>query len=317
MSDLILLHPVRTLDNQELLPAGTQLSAEIINELVSKARSVSYQKHSLLQSGSIRKDILRFINRPPYNVIFSDNEVKDDLLNFMENVHLVTPVIQTLDYFKENDSYTYHHILSVFALCVRISKVMMSDHWVRLNEAASGPLHDIGKICVPMNLLKKVSPLTQEERSIIEHHSIAGYILLSYYSQDAGSIFAGIARDHHERRDGSGYPRGIKLNDHLVELIAVCDVYDALISPRPYRSSSYDNRTAIEVITEMGENSVLDREIIKALVSINRKVSMNYSECKVSLEKRGKAPLYNSYGVSKMMIISHNLYFVGCERIPF
>jgi hypothetical protein len=101
MSDLILLHPVRTLDNQELLPAGTQLSAEIINELVSKARSVSYQKHSLLQSGSIRKDILRFINRPPYNVIFSDNEVKDDLLNFMENVHLVTPVIQTLDYFKE------------------------------------------------------------------------------------------------------------------------------------------------------------------------------------------------------------------------
>jgi HD-GYP domain-containing protein (c-di-GMP phosphodiesterase class II) len=296
MSDLILSHPVRTLDNKLLLSAGTKLSADIINDLISESRNVSYQKYSLLKHGTIAKDIHSFIATPPYNVIFSDNEIIEDLLHFMENVHLVSPAIQSLDYFKESDSYTYSHILNVFALCVHVSKVMMSDHWVRLNEAASGPMHDIGKICVPMNILKKVSPLTQEERRSIEHHSVAGYILLSYYSQDAGSIFAGIARDHHERRDGSGYPRGIKLNDHLVELIAVCDVYDALISPRPYRSSSYDNRTAIEVITEMGENNMLDREVIKALVSINRKVKTHYSECKVSIEKRGKPPLYSNYG---------------------
>ncbi len=297
MANLILAHPVSTLDDQQLLPAGTKLSAKILDDLIAKSRSVSYQKHSLLQHGSIGKDILSFITVPPYNVIFSDNEIIDDLLNFMENVHLITPVIQSLDYFKENDSYTYCHILNVFALSVYISKVMMSDHWVRLNEATSGPMHDIGKICVPMNILKKVSPLTHEERSIIEHHSVAGYVLLSYYSQDAGSIFAGIARDHHERRNGSGYPRGIKLKDPLVELIAVCDVYDALISPRPYRSSSYDNRTAIEVITEMGENNILDREVIKALVSINRKVETHYTDCNVSLEKRGKPPLHSSYGV--------------------
>ena len=297
MSDLILFHPVRTLDNKLLLPAGTKLSADILNDLISEARNVSYQKHSLLQHGSVGKDILGFITVPPYNVIFSDDEIIDDLMNFMENVHLISPVIQSLDYLKENDSFTYRHILNVFALCVHISKVMMSDHWVRLNEAVSGPMHDIGKICVPMHILKKISPLTHEERSIIEHHSVAGYVLLSYYSQDAGNIFAGIARDHHERRNGSGYPRGIKLKDPLVELIAVCDVYDALISPRAYRSSSYDNRTAIEVITEMGENNILDHEVIKALVNINRKVETHYSECKVSLEKRGKPPLLNNYGV--------------------
>ena len=299
MSDLILFHPIRSLDNKLLLPAGTKLSADIINDLISDARNVSYKKYSMLQHGTIRKDILDFLTVPPYNVIFSDNKLIDDLLNFMGNVHLISPVIQSLDYFKENDFYTYRHILNVFALCVYISKVMMSDHWVRLNEAASGPMHDIGKICVPLNILKKVSPLSHEERSIVEHHSVAGYILLSYYSQDAGSIFAGIARDHHERGDGSGYPRGIKLNDHLVEVIATCDVYDALISPRPYRSSSYDNRTAIEVITEMGENSILNRKVIKALVSFNRKVKTHYTDCKVSLEKRGKPPLFNSYGVSE------------------
>jgi len=299
MSDLILFHPVRSLDNKLLLPAGTKISADIINDLISEAGNVSYKIYPLLKHGSIRKDILDFITVPPYNVIFSDKEVIDDLLSFMSNVHLISPVIQSLDYFRENDFYTYRHILNVFALCVYISKVMMSDHLVRLNEASCGPMHDIGKICVPINILKQVSLLTHEERSILEHHSVAGYVLLSYYSKDAGNIFAGIARDHHERREGSGYPRGIKLKDNLVEVVAVCDVYDALISKRPYRSAAFDNRTAIEVITEMGEKNKLKPDVIKALVSINRKKKSHFSECKVSKEKRGNLPLYNNYGIFK------------------
>lgn len=299
MNDLTLSYPVRSLDNKLLLPAGTKLSADIINDLISEAGNISYNKYSLLKHGTIEKDILGFITIPPYNVIFSDNKIIDELLNFMKNVHLISPVIESLDYFKANDSYTYRHILNVFALCVPISIVMMSDHWIRLNEAANGPLHDIGKICVPIHILKKASPLTHEERSILEHHSVAGYVLLSYYFQHPEDSFALVARDHHERRDGSGYPRGIKLKNHFVDIITVCDVFDALISDRPYRSAAYDNRTAIEVITEMGENSILNRKVIKALVSFNRKVKTHYTDCKVSLEKRGKPPLFNSYGVSE------------------
>ncbi len=297
MSDLILFHPVKSLDNKILLPAGTTLSADIINDLISEARSISYKKYSMLQHGTIRKDILSFISRPPYNLIFSDNAVIDDLLNFMDNVHLISPVIQSLDYFKENDSYTYRHILNVFSLCVHISKVMMSDHWVRLNEAASGTMHDIGKICVPMNILKKASPITHEERSILEHHAVAGYLLLSLYFQNPEDPVALVARDHHERREGSGYPRGIKLNNHIVDIITVCDVYDALISERPYRSAAYDNRTAIELVTEMGEKNQLNPDVIKTLVSINRKEKSHFSECEVSHEIRGNQPLYNSYGI--------------------
>ena len=297
MANLILAHPVSTLDDQQLLPAGTTLSPDIIDELVAKSRSVSYEKHPLLRHGSFSKDMIGLIAKPPYDAIFSDNQIINDIMSFTNNIYLVTPVLQTLDYFKENDSYTYWHILNVFSLCVHISQVMRSEHWERLNEAAGGPMHDIGKICIPLHILKRDTPLTKEERSIIDHHSIAGYILLSYYSQDAGSIFAGIARDHHERMNGSGYPRGIKLNDKLINVVAVCDVYDALVSPRPYRSSPYENRSAIEVITEMGENNILDREVIKALVSINRKVETHYTDCNVSLEKRGKPPLHSSYGV--------------------
>lgn len=297
MSELILSHPVTTLDKKVLLPVGTTLSPDIINDFISEARKVSYQKYPLLQYSSIAKDLLHFISIPPYSVIFSDKEDIDDLFYFMKNVYLTGPVLKSLDFFKEKDFYTYRHVLCVFALCVLISKVIKSDYWVRLNEASSGPLHDIGKICMPLHILRKSHPLTRSEWSIIEHHSIAGYILLSYYSQDAGSIFASVARDHHERKDGSGYPRGIKLNDHLVEVIATCDIYDALISPRPYRPTSYDNRTAIEVITEMSENNILDSEVIKALVAVNRKLKTHYSECEVSKEKRGESPPNNNYGL--------------------
>jgi HD-GYP domain-containing protein (c-di-GMP phosphodiesterase class II) len=296
MSDLILSHPVTTLDDRLLLPAGSQLSAEILDDLISRAGTVTYQQSPLIQYGSIKGDILNFITLPPYNVIFSEQRTIDDLLNLMENIHVISPVLQSLDYFKQNDFYTYRHILNVFALYALLTNVMKLSNWARLKEATTGPIHDFGKICVPLNILKKSSPLKREERSFLEHHSVAGYALLSYYLQNPRDILAVVARDHHEREDGSGYPRGIKLKDHTVEIIAVCDVYDALISPRPYRSDAYDNRTAIEEITEMGEKNVLNREVIKALVCVNRKLKNHYSKCIVSSEKRGKEPLNNNYG---------------------
>jgi HD-GYP domain-containing protein (c-di-GMP phosphodiesterase class II) len=80
-------------------------------------------------------------------------------------------------------------------------------------------MHDIGKVCVPLEILKKESPLTRDERKNVEHHTIAGYILLSYYSQNVNNIAARVARDHHERRNGSGYPRGINLNDRMQDTV--------------------------------------------------------------------------------------------------
>jgi len=297
MSDLILFHPIRSLDNKLLLPAGTKLSADIINDLISEAGNVSYREYSLLQYGPIKGDILNFLTVPPYNSIFSEQTLIDDLMNFIGEVSLISPLIQSLEHFRQEDMYTFRHILNVFMLCACVIKVMEPSNLVRLKEIASGPIHDFGKICVPLHILKKPSPLTHEERSIVEHHSVAGYILLSYYFQDTGNIFAVVARDHHERMDGSGYPRGINVKDQIVEVISVCDVYDALISSRPYRSAAYDNRTAIEVLTEMGERNTLNRDVIKALVCINRKVKTHYSECEVSKVKRGNPPPNNNYGV--------------------
>jgi HD-GYP domain-containing protein (c-di-GMP phosphodiesterase class II) len=105
-----------------------------------------------------------------------------------------------------------------------------------------------------------------------------------------------VARDHHERIDGSGYPRGIRQHDPIVEIITTCDIYDALISPRPYRPNSYGNRAALEVIIEMAENGKIGRDVVHALVAHNRESKPSHKHIKLSLEKRGTPPQGNSYG---------------------
>ncbi len=297
MSTLTLQHPVHTLDKELLLPASTLLSTETLDELISPHRTTTHKTYSLLLYASVKKDILEFLSVAPYEIIFADKEQVADLLEIMETVQLALPLLQSLDYFRENDFHTYRHILMVFALSSLLAKDLVPDYQSQIRLAATGPSHDFGKICVPLNILRKTTPLTRSEQSIIEHHSAAGYVLLSYYLRDAGNIASMVARDHHERKDGSGYPRHIMLTDPLVELIAASDVYDALISPRPYRPVSFDNRTALEEITAMAERNEIGWDVVRAFVAHNRKDKPHYREGTVSTEKRGTPPPDNVHGI--------------------
>ena len=298
MSNVTLTHPVCTLDTRLLLPAGTVLSEETLEALISSSETTPRQTGSMLRHASVKEDLLRFLNQPPYNVIFADQEHIAEVLDLMETVDVIVPVLQSLDYFKQHDFNTYRHILVVSALSTLLAKDLVSDHQDRIHEAVTGPAHDFGKICVPLHILKKTDPLTRTERSILKQHTVAGYVLLSYYLKDSQSLTAEVARDHHERKDASGYPRGISLKDPMVEVVTVCDVYDALISPRPYRPIAYDNRTALEEITGMAERTEIGWEVLKALVARNRKTKPHHSECLVSPEKRGTPPTGNVYGLT-------------------
>jgi HD-GYP domain-containing protein (c-di-GMP phosphodiesterase class II) len=297
MSMLTINQPVYTLDNELLLPAGNLISTETLKALISSNKSESYESHSLLYCGSIKKDMMEFMHAPPYKTIFDDKDKVAEILDLMKQVDLIIPVLQALDYFRQNDFYTYRHFLMVFALSTILAKDFFSDPEDRMSLVQTGPTHDIGKICVPLEILKKNSPLSRAELNFLEHHTAAGYVLLSYYYRDTRNLTVKVARDHHERIDNSGYPRAINLNDKMIEIIAVSDVYDALISPRPYRAVSYDNRTALEEITTMAEKGKFSWDVVKALVAHNRKSKPHPSETTVSPEKRGTPPSDNVYGV--------------------
>ena len=297
MKAITLHYPVQTIDRNEILSAETVLSPRTMESLISPERKTPLQAMSLLQYGTVRDDLLKFLSQPPNNAIYDGQERVAEVMDLMNGIKLILPVLQSLQYFRENDFGTYRHILLVSSLATLLLKDLVPNHAERIRETATGPTHDFGKICIPLSILKKSSPLTRTERGILEHHAAAGFVLLVHYLQDPNHIAARVARDHHERKDGSGYPRGIRLDTELVEIVAVSDVYDALISPRPYRPKAFDNRTAIEEITRMAERNEIGWEPVKALVARNRRSKPDHRECSVALTKRGTPPEGNLYGL--------------------
>jgi HD-GYP domain-containing protein (c-di-GMP phosphodiesterase class II) len=297
MSNLRIKYSIHTFDNQILLPAGSEVSAGNIDDLISTNRN-TYSSISLLSYKSVQKDIIKFIKSHTYRVIFGDDEQITSLMNHLGSVTLLSPLLDMLDYFKEFDFYTYRHHLLVCALSTHIATVMIDDYIDRLKGAESGPTHDFGKICIPLDILRKQTPLTEKESNRLKHHTMAGYVLLSYYYQDTNKLAPIVARDHHERMDGSGYPRGMNLDNRFVEIVIVSDIYDALISQRPYRHISFDNRTTCEEITKMAEKNELHWEVVQCMVALNRKERPHFTECNISNEKRGTPPPSNNYGIT-------------------
>jgi len=281
-----LICPVYTLDFKQILPGGKEITPEVLDELIASTKGTSYPACSLLKYGTIFQDLRRFLQETPYNLSFDQSD-RSGVLTLMNEINFIPPILKFFDYFKENDFYTYRHSLVVFALTVLMALELLEEpeDWIR--NVMAGTLHDFGKMNVPLKILKKKEPLTKVDKIILEHHALAGFVLLSYFLQDHGKFAAWAAKEHHERKDGSGYPLGIQMRDRMIEIISVCDIYDALLSPRPHRPTPYDNRSALEEITEMAEQGKLSWEVVQALVAYNRKDRPHFQECKVSTEKRG------------------------------
>jgi len=296
MTHPVLEYPVTTLDGTVLLEAGTLLDDRVLAEVASRRTRV-LPALPLMQFASIETDMAKLLSQPPYLDLFLHREKITLLLEWMRAVHLAPECLETLVYFRKHDFYTYRHILMVFALTTLLAHDLLPDSQGRIRESLASPIHDIGKTCIPLEILKKTTPLTRSELRYVEHHTLAGCVLLSYFLKDHEHFAVRVARDHHERRNGSGYPRGISDLDPLVEIIIVSDIYDALVSPRPYRPRSYDNRTAIEEITRLAERGEIGWYAVKALVAHHRHIGFDPETVWVSGEKRGQPPPGNLYRV--------------------
>lgn len=137
---------------------------------------------------------------------------------------------------KSADEYVYAHSLSVSALMVALGRTLGLDEAACKQAGLAGYFHDVGKAFIPKEILNKPGRLTPSEYGVVKRHALLGHRYLSH-NPGVPSYVVNVALNHHEKIDGSGYPfgkRGLDI-DVYSRMAAICDVYDALTSERPYK----------------------------------------------------------------------------------
>jgi PAS domain S-box-containing protein len=169
---------------------------------------------------------------------------------------------------ETRDPYTAGHQLRSADLARAIATEMgLSQDTIEAIRMA-GPIHDIGKLSIPAEILSKPTKLTNIEFSLIKEHARTGYGMLK--DVESPWPLAEIIYQHHERMDGSGYPRNLKGDDILIEarILAVADVVESMASHRPYRPALGLN-TALEEI-ENNKGTLYDADAVDACLRLFR-----------------------------------------------
>ncbi len=196
-----------------------------------------------------------------HNILKIEN-LSTDMVNKIANNKNITIGITDLQTYDQN---TYYHSLSVTVLSLAIGSALNLTNDKLIELGISAMLHDIGKIDIPHDIILKPSKLTDAEFEIVKNHPLNGGNFLISSLAISDNIYKGII-SHHEKYNGTGYPRGLIGEDIPLfgRIISVADVYDALTGNRPYRKPITPSE-AIEYI--MGGSSIIfDSKIVKAFL---------------------------------------------------
>jgi len=208
------------------------------------------------------------------------NRVEQQLLEINNLQYALICVMVSLVEFRSETTGNHvrriqNYVLMLTKEMAKLSKysALLTPHYIE-QLGKSAPLHDIGKIAIPDTILLKPDKLTPEEFVIMKTHAQLGCNMLKKAGEYIGthSEFLTIAMDitcyHHEKWDGSGYPKGLAGNEIPLSarLVAVADVFDELISHRPYQKPM-NNEKAIATIIE-GKGTHFDPEVVDAFMAI-------------------------------------------------
>lgn len=176
----------------------------------------------------------------------------------------------------------YVELITKELLAHNVDNPVLTRDFVK-NVVNAAPMHDIGKISIPDSILQKPGPLTLEEYAVIQQHTVIGGSIINETFDSLGSteyrrIAHNVARYHHEKWDGTGYPDGLKGTEIPLgaRIMAVADVFDALSADRCYRGAlSLDD--CFEAI-QKGRGTDFDPQVVDAFLNIRPEVERVYSE---------------------------------------
>jgi HD-GYP domain-containing protein (c-di-GMP phosphodiesterase class II) len=180
------------------------------------------------------------------------NQLRAEVLPFIHEVTEKNDFYGMLSALQSKDDYTYRHNIAVGIISTLLGKWLKMDTEELAMLTIAATLHDIGKIMIPEEILIKAGPLTDEEFQTMKKHTTIGYELIRD-TVGTSHMQALVALQHHERMDGSGYPFGVmghRITD-FSKIVAVADVFHAMISDRSYRKAS----PLYEVLKQLGEST--------------------------------------------------------------
>jgi putative nucleotidyltransferase with HDIG domain len=178
---------------------------------------------------------------------------------------MVMPLLQL----KEHDQYTTTHSMNVSVLAMALGEYLELGAETVRSLGLAGLLHDLGKVCIPQDILNKPGRLTDAERQVVHAHPAVGARLLLTNSESL-DFAAIVAYEHHVMIDGGGYPHlpDARGAEYASRLVHVCDVYDALRTKRPYREA-WESERAIAYI-EGRAGIEFDPSIARSFVAMMR-----------------------------------------------
>lgn len=195
-----------------------------------------------------------------------DTELAGQLVQEISDSVLRNPgAIINLARLKNADEYTYMHSVAVCALMIALGRKLELDETQVQLLGMAGLLHDLGKAVMPMDVLNKPGSLTDAEFNIIKSHPAQGYqLLLDAHTVDP--VVLDVVLHHHEKMNGTGYPQQKKGDDISLyaRMGAVCDVYDAITSNRPYKKG-WDPAESLKKMAEW-TNGHLDPQVFQVFV---------------------------------------------------
>ena len=210
--------------------------------------------------------------------ITEEIETQDELLSYAKRLKrsLDGTVTMAMELGELRDPYTTGHEARVAQISVQIARVLGLDDSVVQTLDLAGKLHDIGKFIAPVEILSKPGRLTKPEFELVKGHAQASYDILK--GVDFPWPVAEIAYQHHERLDGSGYPRGLKGDEILFEarILAVADVVEAMSSHRPYRPALGIDQALAEL--QRGRDSIYDAIVVDACIKLFREMNFKLIE---------------------------------------
>jgi HD-GYP domain-containing protein (c-di-GMP phosphodiesterase class II) len=271
----VLGEAIFTKDGSMMLNQGVSLTKRYIEKLKDLKIGTIYIEDDMLEDIKpqdpefiqIKSNVVKLLSKSFVKLEYKDSKPKLD-----STVSTITDIVEYLFEHKDinsvhlteiktYDNYTYVHSLNTCVISLFFGMQMSMPKSKLMDLGIGAILHDVGKTKIPKSILNKPSKLTDEEFEIMKNHSKLGYDLirdLKYISERSKRLIL----EHHERLNGSGYPKGIKDKEisEFGRIVAISDVYDAIVSDRVYRKGVKGNE-AYEFILG-GAGTLFDWDLV-------------------------------------------------------